>query len=61
MFADFGRVSRVGDRREGCYDFPINVSPTCFSMGVRFPLLQGVSGVVCISWLPGSVVLCGEL
>ena len=32
IFADFSKISKVNDRREKRYDFPINVSLTCFSI-----------------------------
>ena len=47
--ADFSQISKINDRREKRYDFLINVSLTCFSINVKFPLLQKISKVVYIS------------
>ena len=47
--ANFCKISKIKDRREKPYDFLNNISLICFSINMKFPLLQKISKVVYIS------------
>ena len=49
MSADFCKISKINDRRKKPYDFLNNISLICFSINMKFPLLQKISKVVYIS------------
>ena len=39
IFADFQISKVINDRRKKRYDFPIDFSPTCISLNVKFSIL----------------------